>query len=105
ELAQHVTRECGVLPQPFLCTRGRMPHACAQERQRLDRPDEGAPLDELPLVPDQAVELAAVVRPEPAPGNEVLRRRDARDRIDLQEAEPAYKREQIGRRAVEQLRV
>jgi hypothetical protein len=45
------------------------------------------PFDELALFPQQAVELGGIVWAEPAPQNELLRRRDRRDRIDLEEAE------------------
>ena len=65
-------------------------HPRPQKRQILGRPDERVPFDELSLLPDQPVELFAVVRPEPAPEHEVLRRRDRRDRVDLEEPEPAH---------------
>ena len=52
-------------------------HARLDDREILDRPDVGVPLEELLLLPEQPVELCRVVRPEPAPGDEVLRRRDA----------------------------
>ena len=79
-------------------------HAGEQHRKLLDRVDERVDLDELVLLPDQAVELLPSVGPEPAPEHEVLRRRDRRDRIDLEEAEPADRLQDAARRAVEQLR-
>ena len=79
-------------------------HAREQQRKILGRPDVGVPLDELSLVPEQAVELGDVVRPETAPEHEVLRRRDGRDRVDLEEAERADGVEDGRRRAVEELR-
>ena len=80
------------------------PHPRLDERQRLDRPDVRVPLEELLLDPQQAVELRDVVRPEPAPEHELLRRRDGGDRVDLQEAEPLHGVEDRRRRPVEELR-
>src|SRR6266545_4489262 len=57
-----------VVPRPVTVTA----HARTDERQVLDRPDERVPLDELPLLPEQPVELGAVERAEAAPENEVL---------------------------------
>ena len=91
ELAQDMEAEAAVLPdEPVV---GVLPaavvHAAAhprpEQRQVLDRVDERTPFDERALLPDQLVQLAGVVGAEPAPGNEVLRRRDGRDRVDLQE--------------------
>jgi hypothetical protein len=79
-------------------------HTGAEQREVLDRPDVGVPLDELALVPEQAVELAGVVRAEAAPEDELLRRCDGRDRVDLEEAEPANRLEDVARGAVEELR-
>ena len=45
------------------------------------------PLEELPLVPQQAVELRNVVH-QSTPEHELLRRRDGRDRVDLEETGP-----------------
>ena len=45
-----------------------------------------------------------VVGAEPAPEDEVLRGRDGRDRVELQEAEPSHGLEDARRRAVEELR-
>src|SRR6476646_992150 len=68
-------------------------------------PEEGVPLDELALLPEEAVELAGVVAlAEPAPEHEMLRRRDARDRIELQEAQLSDRVERSVGRAVEELR-
>jgi hypothetical protein len=81
------------------------PHQRAQERQRLDRPDVCVPLDQLALAPQQPVELAAVVRrPEAAPEDEVLRGRDRRDRVELQEPEPSNGRQDSAGGAGEKLR-
>ena len=95
ELAQHVALEARVrdeeLGAPALVrvapTAPAAPHSRLDERQRLDRPDVRVPLEELLLDPQQPVELRDVVRAEPAPEDELLRRCDGRDRVDLQEAE------------------
>ena len=79
------------------------PHQRANQRQRLDRIDERVPFEEAPLDPEQAVELARIERAEPAPEDEVLRRRDGGDRVELQEAEPANRVEDAARGAVEEL--
>src|SRR6185295_12020245 len=78
-------------------------HARADEREVLDRPDECAPLEELALLPEQAIELGPVVRTEAAPEDEPLRRRDGGDRIDLQETQPANCREHAVGAPVEKL--
>ena len=41
------------------------------------------------VFPEEPVELGAVAGAEPAPEDEVLRRRDGCDRVDLKTAEPA----------------
>ena len=79
-------------------------HPRPDQRQRLDRPDERVPLEQLPFDPQQAVELVRVERAEPAPEDEVLRRRDGRDRVELQEAEVPHRLQHVARGAVEQLR-
>ena len=77
----------------------------AHERQVLDRVDERVPLEERPLLPEQPVELRAVVPgAEPAEEDEVLRPLDRRDDVDLEEAEPPHRLEDAGRAAVERLR-
>ncbi len=107
ELTQHVAAEGGVRLQELAAApaggvaASRAAHARAEQRQVVGRPDEGAPLDELALLPEQPVELGAVEGIEPAPEDEVLRRRDGRDRVDLQEAEPAYGVQDVRRGAVE----
>jgi hypothetical protein len=63
------------------------------------------PLDELPLLPEEAIEFRGIVRAETAPEDELLRRRDGRDRVELQETEAANRFEDVVRRAVEELRV
>ena len=101
ELAEHVPPEPRLLLQELL--RPAVPlevapglaHPRPDQRQVLDRPDERVPLEELPLLPQQPVELGAVVRAEPAPEDEVLRRRHRRDRVDLEEAEPADRVEHV----------
>src|SRR5581483_5040280 len=91
ELPQDVLSEGRVLAQerhPHAL--GRRPtgppptHPRAQQRQRVFRVDERAPLEELPLDPEEPVELRRVVRAEAAPEDETLRRCDRRDRIDLE---------------------
>ena len=79
-------------------------HHGAEERQRLDRPDERLPFEEQPVLPEQPVELGGVEGPEAAEEDELLGRRDRRDRVELEEAQPADRVEHAGRRAVEQLR-
>jgi hypothetical protein len=64
-------------------------HTGVEQREILDRPDVRVPLDELLLAPQQAIELGDVVRSEPAPQDEMLRRGDRGDGVDLQEAELA----------------
>src|SRR5262245_54583816 len=81
-----------------------LPHERADERERFDRPDERVPLEELSLVPQEAVELARVERPEAAPQDEMLRLRDRGDRVELEEAEAANGVEHATRGAVEELR-
>ena len=78
-------------------------HHAADHRQRLDRPDEGVPLEQRPLLPEQPVELGAVEGAEPAPEHELLRRRDGGDRVELEVAELPHGREHVVRRAVERL--
>src|SRR5213595_2270948 len=78
-------------------------HPRSDQREVLDRPDECTPLEQLSLLPQQAVELGDIVRPEPTPEHQLLRRRHARDRIDLEEAELANGLELAPRAAVEQL--
>ena len=75
-----------------------------QQRQRLDRIHERVVLDEPALLPQQPVELGRVEVAEAAPEDEVLRRRDGCDRVELEEAEPADGVEHPARRAVKQLR-
>jgi hypothetical protein len=110
ELAQHVAPEPGVLFQERahaeLARSGfpLAPHPREQNRQVLDRIDERVDLDELPLLPEQPLEPGSVEGPEPAPEDEVLRRRHGRDGVDLKEAEPADGLEDVRRRAVEELR-
>src|SRR5438270_11807664 len=101
ELAEDVAAEARVFPQellpPALARRGARPavaaHARLDERQRLDRPDERVPLEELPLLPEQPVELGGLVGAEAAPEDEMLRPSDGRDRVELEEPEPAHRLE------------
>ena len=60
-------------------------------------------LDQLALLPHQPVELADVVRAEAREEHKLLRRRDGRDRVHLQEPELAHGVEHTGRAAVEKL--
>ena len=111
ELAQHVALEARIaleeLVSPALvrvvAAPPAAPHPRLDEWERLHRPDVRVPLEELLLYPQQPVELRDVVRPEPAPEHELLRRRDGGDRVDLQEAEPLHGVEDAGCRAVEKL--
>jgi hypothetical protein len=79
-------------------------HARSQQWKILDRPDVRVPLEELAFVPDQAIELGGIVRTEAAPEDELLRRRDGRDRIDLEEAQAVNCLEDVAGGAVEKLR-
>ena len=112
ELAQDIAPEGGVLlhelPPPAVALEGRRApvpaHEGPQERERLDRIHERVELDEPALLPQQPVELGRVEVAEAAPEDEVLRRRDGRDRVELEEAEPPNGVQHPARRAVEQLR-
>ena len=79
-------------------------HPRLEQRQRLDRPDERVPLDELPVDSKQPVQFGRVEGSEAAPEDEVLRRRDGRDRVELEEPDPADSVEDAARRAVDELR-
>src|SRR5580765_1605162 len=109
ELAQDVAPEPGLLLHelflpslPLGVAPGRA-HQGPNQRQVVDRVDEGVPLEELSLLPEQPVEVGAIVGSEPAPEDEVLGRRDGRDRVDLEAAEVANRRQDVPRRAVEEL--
>jgi hypothetical protein len=111
ELAQHVAAEAGVRAQPLgaapllRVAAGRLrPHHRADQRQILDRPDVRRPLEEHPLRPEHSVELGGVEGPEPAPGHELLGRRDGRDRVELEEAQAAHGLAHAARRSGEELR-
>src|SRR5206468_4093650 len=67
------------------------------------RIDEGRPLVQL-AGGEQPVELSRVVTPEAAPEDELLRRRDARYRVDLQPPEAPDTLEHGAYAAVERLR-
>jgi len=112
ELAQHIAAERSVrrqeLARPPLALGvprpAKLAHPRPHERQILDWVDERVPLEERAVFPEQPVELGAVVAgAETAEEDEVLRLGDRRDDVDLQEAEPANRREHIGRAPVEQL--
>src|SRR5205807_1763911 len=112
ELPKHVALKVPILrqvPCPPALPRARIrrpAHAREQCGQVLSRPQEGVPLDQRPLVPEQAVELTTVIaQAEPAPQHEVLRRRNGGDRIQLEESEMADRAQDVGRRAVQQLGV
>src|SRR5438132_903977 len=77
---------------------------CAQQGERFDRIDERVELDELPFLPEQAIELGRLERAEAAPEDEVLRGRDGRNRVELEESEPANGLQDAASGAVEQLR-
>ena len=72
--------------------------------QVLDRPDERVPLEQPSLFPQEPVELGAVDSAEPAPEDELLRRRDGRDGVHLEEAEAPDRLQDAPRRPVEELR-
>src|SRR5262249_56570512 len=55
------------------------------------------------LLPEQALELVRVVGAEPAPEDELLRRRHGRDRVELEEADAPDGVEDARRGAVEEL--
>ena len=73
---------------PFQAAPG-LAHPRADQREVFDRVDERVPLEELPLLEEQSVELGSVVGAEPAPEDEVLGRRDGRDRVDLEDGRGA----------------
>jgi hypothetical protein len=111
QLAQHVPA-IGVvlleeLPPTALPVLLRRPavvaHAGPDERKRLDRPDVGVPFEEFPLPPQELFEATRVERADAAPEDEMLGWRHGRDRVELQEAEPANCVEDPARGAVEQL--
>jgi hypothetical protein len=112
ELAQDVAAEAGVLLQELAdptipggaAGASASHHPCPHERQVLDRPDEGVPLEELPLLPQEPVQLGGVIRTEAAEKDELLRRRDGRDRVHLEEAEAPHGVKHRTGGAVEQLR-
>src|SRR5579859_555795 len=87
QLFEDVAAEGGVLPQPLDDPQVERPvapaHERLQDREILDRVEERVPFDELPFLPEQAVDLAGVPRSESAPEDEMLRRRDRRDRVEL----------------------
>ena len=113
ELGQHVAAEAPVRGQelaypalvaacPFAAEAA---DPCTHERQILDRVDEGVPLEQRALLPEQPVEFGAVVaEAEPAEEDEMLRTLDRLDDVDLQEAEPTDGLEDARGRAVERLR-
>src|SRR5918995_5302141 len=113
ELAEDVAAERAVrrqeLVHPALALRApraaEAPDPCPDQRQVLDRINERVPLEERALLPQQPVELRAVVlRPKPAEEHEVLRPLDRRDDVDLEKAEPAHRVEDVRGAAIEQLR-
>src|SRR5207253_9176216 len=112
ELAKHVAPERRIRPQELVAPpvalvplRAAVPaDARLDQRQRLGRIDEGVELEELPFLPEQPVELGRVESAEPAPEDEVLGWRDRRDRIELEEPEPAHGVEDAASGAVEELR-
>src|SRR5262249_26927544 len=107
EFLQHVAAERRALLQPGDQAAIVRPVAAAHERledgQVLARVEVCVPLDELPLLPEQTVELRRVEAAETAPEDQVLRRRDDRDRVELEEPEMADGLEHPPRAAVEAL--
>src|SRR4029077_14243354 len=59
----------------------------------------------MPPPREKLVELVCAELSQPAPEDEMLGRRDGRDRVELEEAEPAHGLEDSARGAVEALRV
>src|SRR5262249_53259952 len=105
ELPKHVPTKRAVRSEPLASVLGERPaHARPDERKILRRPEEGGPLQELPLLPEETVELRRRVAAETAPEDEVLWRRDRRDRVELEEPERADGVENARRGAVEELR-
>jgi hypothetical protein len=82
ELAENVPPQRGLLLQELL--RPSVPLEAAprlarerpNQRKVFDRVNEGVPLEQLPVLPQQSVELGRVVRAQPAPEHEPLGRRD-----------------------------
>ena len=74
------------------------------QREIFDRVDEGVPLEQLPVIPQQPVELGRVVPAEPAPEHEPLRRCYDRDRVELEKAETPHGVQHPSGRPVKQLR-
>ena len=107
ELSEHVPAERRVLlqvgGQATLPGAVSPPHPRLQERQVFARVQKRVPLDELALLPEQALQLRVIEWAEAAPQDELLRRRNRRDGVELQEAEPLHGVEHSGRRPVEQL--
>jgi len=111
ELTHHVASEAGVrfqeIAYPEVARQGvRAPvlrHPRADERQVFDRVDERVVLEELPLLPEQPVELGAVVGTEAAEEDELLGGCHGRDRVHLQEAELPDRVENRRGGAVEEL--
>ena len=93
QLAQDIEAERGVALQELPCVA--LPcaflraHPRAQERQFFNRREEGVPFDELFRLPEQVVELRPVVPCRACSEDQMLRRGDRGDRIELQEAERA----------------
>src|SRR5436309_918324 len=103
QLSKHVPAETRVLAQelcptalPGVLAGSSASHAGQDQREVLDRPNEGAPFEELALSPEQPIELRHVVGAEAAPEDELLRRGDGCDRVDLQEAKTAHGVEDAG---------
>src|SRR5207247_10140040 len=81
ELAEHVLAEASVLPQelgaaalPRVLADPLAAHPREDQRVVLDRADECPVLEQLPLLPEEPVELADVERAQAAPQDEVLGR-------------------------------
>ena len=111
ELAEHVPLERRVplqeLSASTLPGAASSPRACIRARTigRSSIGQMNAAHSNSFRLPEKPVELVRVVRnPEPAPEHEVLRRRDGRDRVELQPSERPDGPEHVGSEAVEQLR-
>src|SRR4051812_39736831 len=107
QLAQDIAPERRVLLQvadeAAVERAGAPAHARPDQRQGPPPPAERRPLEELSLLPDEPIELPSFVLPEPAPQDEVLRRCDGCDRVELEEPEAAHGVKHVRRRAVEEL--
>jgi hypothetical protein len=104
---QDVAPEAVVVAQPGTraLVAGPVGGACEIEAQIADRPHQRVELEQRPVLLQGLLEVVRLVRrAKTAPGDEVRAGRDGRGRVDLQEGQLLYDREQLGRPGrVEQL--